>query len=75
MDTTNERSVYRWTEAIKVKDTRILAVDAHDNVVALGDKRGHIFPFEEQIDMGMMGSQSTFMPLNEGGKRGSTEIT
>ncbi len=70
----NERSVYKWTEAIKMKDSRILAIDAHNNVVALGDKRGHIFPFEEQIDMGPVGSTSTFTPLNDGGKRGSTEI-
>jgi hypothetical protein len=50
MDTTNERSVYKWTEAIKVKDSKILAIDAHQNVVAYGDKRGHVFPYEESID-------------------------
>jgi hypothetical protein len=47
MDTTNERSVYRWTEALKVKDQKIFAIDSHDNVLVLGDKRGHVFPFEE----------------------------
>ena len=46
-NTTNVRSVYNLTQPIEVKDQRINAVDAHDNVVALGDKRGYVFPFEE----------------------------
>ena len=78
MDTTNERSVYKWTPAIEIKEQRIVAVDTHDNVVALGDKKGYVFPFEEQVSMGgngQIGSQSNFDPLNDGGKRGSGEIT
>lgn len=47
MDTINERSVYKWAEALKFKNEKILAIDAHDNVLALGDKKGHVFPFEE----------------------------
>jgi hypothetical protein len=73
MDTSNERSVYRWTEALKVKDQKILAIDSHDNVLVLGDKRGHVFPFEEHIMVGQVG-QSTFEQLNQGGKRGNDEI-
>ena len=46
-DTSNERSVYKWTQAFDVKEQRIVAVDSHDNVVALGDKKGYVFPFEE----------------------------
>jgi len=45
--------------------------------VALGDKKGYVFPFEEQQqnnDAGMLGTKSTFDPLNDGGKRGSGEI-
>jgi hypothetical protein len=57
-----------------MKDQRVLSIDAHNNVIALGDKRGHLFPFEEQIDIGAIGSTSTFTPLNDGGKRGSAEI-
>ena len=52
MDTTNERSVYRCTEAIKIKEQKILTIDSHDNVLVTGDKRGHVFPFEEQVNMG-----------------------
>lgn len=46
-------------------------------MVALGDKKGYVFPFEEQVQMGGvgMGSKSSFDPLNEGGKRGSGEIS
>jgi hypothetical protein len=50
MDTTNERSVYKWTSALEIKDQRINAVDAHDNVLALADKRGHVYPYEEVIN-------------------------
>jgi hypothetical protein len=46
-DNSNERSVYKWTQAFDVKEQRIVAVDSHDNVVALGDKKGYVFPFEE----------------------------
>lgn len=49
MDTINERSVYKCIEALKVKDQKVYAIDSHDNVLVLGDKRGHVFPFEEQI--------------------------
>jgi len=56
MDLTNERSVYKWTAAIELKEQRILALDAHDNVLTLGDKKGHVFPFEEQINVGQIGS-------------------
>ena len=52
MDAMHLRSVYRWTEALKLKESKVLAIDAHDNVLALGDKRGHIFPYEEQINVG-----------------------
>lgn len=52
VDTSNERSVYKWTQAFEVKEQRIVAVDSHDNVVALGDKKGYVFPFEEQVSMG-----------------------
>jgi hypothetical protein len=52
MDTTNERSVYKWTPAIDIKEQRIVAVDTHDNVVALGDRKGYVFPFEEQVTLG-----------------------
>lgn len=75
MDTSNERSVYKCTEAIKIKEQKILTIDSHDNVLVVGDKRGHVFPFEEQLNMGEIGSTSTFDPLNQGGKRGSAEIS
>ena len=74
MEAIHLRSVYKWTEALKIKESKVLAIDAHDNVLALGDKRGHIFPYEEQINVGQIGSQSSFDPLNDGGKRGSGEI-
>jgi len=72
MDTTNERSVYKWTEALKMKDHKIFAIDSHDNVLVLGDKRGHVFPFEEQVDINTQ--TSMFEQLNQGGKRGNDEI-
>ena len=77
VDTSNERSVYKWTQAFDVKEQRIVAVDSHDNVVALGDKKGYVFPFEEQVSMGgdgQIGSSSNFDPLTDGGKRGPGEI-
>ena len=47
MDSSNERSVYKFSQAVEVKDQRIIACDSHDNVLALGDKKGYVFPFEE----------------------------
>ena len=47
LDTSNERSVYKWSQAFDVKEQRIVAVDSYDNVVALGDKKGYVYPFEE----------------------------
>ena len=46
MDTSNERSVYKCSTALELKEQRILSCDAHDNVLALGDKKGHIFLFQ-----------------------------
>ena len=75
MDSTNERSVYRHSLAIEMKDQRIVAVDSYDNVVALGDKKGYVFPFEERVDGGnAITSKLKFDPLNDGGKRGNSEI-
>ena len=78
LDTSNERSVYKWSQAFDVKEQRINAVDTHDNVVALGDKKGYVYPYEEQISMGgdgQIGSQSNFDPLTDSGKRGPGEIS
>lgn len=60
------RSVYKWSKAIDIKDQKIVAVDTHDNVVALGDKKGYVFPYEEQLSMqdGQIGNQSTFDPIS-----------
>lgn len=75
MDSVNERSVYKLTQAFEIKEQRIVAIDAHANVVALGDKKGHVFSYEDQKDPSQLDSQSIFESLKEGQKRGSGEIT
>ena len=74
MDTTFERSVYKWQTQLEIKDQRIIALDSHDNVLALGDRRGYVYTYEEQVDRGAIGSQSTYMPLNKETRRGQGEI-
>lgn len=45
-------------------------------MLALADKRGHVYPYEEMINRSQMGTSSTFEPLIDGGiKRTSGEIT
>jgi hypothetical protein len=60
-----------------MKEQRITACNSHDNVLALGDKKGYVFPFEEESQgSGAMGQVKTrFEQLHEGGKRGNSEIT
>lgn len=63
MDTTNERSVYKWTQAIEIKDQKISCVDTNDNVILLGDKKGYIYAYDEIVgprEDGNKGSQSTY---------------
>ena len=76
MDTSNERSVYKWSSAIEMKDQKILCADTNDNVILLGDKKGYVFTYDEQVGPrkdGEIGSQSEFIQLNQG-KRGQAEI-
>jgi len=49
MDTTNERSVYKWASAFDVKESRIASIDSNDNVIVLGDKKGYVLAYEEQV--------------------------
>lgn len=47
---TNERSVYKLSLAFEIQAQKINSIDAHSNVVALGDKKGHVFSYEDQRD-------------------------
>jgi hypothetical protein len=75
MDISNERSVYKLTQSFEIKDQRINSIDAHANLVALGDKKGHVFSYEDQRDESQIDSLSQFLPLRDGSKRGTGEIT
>lgn len=60
----NVRSVYKWTSAFDVKDMRIASIDSNDmNVIILGDKKGYVIAFEEQLGErvgGQIGQVSEF---------------
>ena len=55
MDMTNVRSVYKWANAFDVKDMRIASIDSNDNVIILGDKKGYVLAYEEQVGTKMDG--------------------
>ena len=72
----NVRSVYKCTNAFDVRDMRIASIDTNDNVIILGDKKGYVLVYEEQVGQkvdGQIGAVSEFASLGSG-KRGNAEI-
>ena len=55
---------------------RIASIDSNDNVIILGDKKGYVLAYEEQVgqrEAGGIGTVSEFSTLSSG-KRGNAEI-
>ena len=49
-----------------MKDMRIASIDSNDNVIILGDKKGYVLAYEEQMgekDAGQIGTVSEFSTL------------
>lgn len=66
------RQVYEHSKVIELKDSRISALGAHDNVTILGNTKGYVYPYEQISDP--KSSVPMFEPMNSGAKRGKESV-